>query len=74
MKRTTVKLPDEVDARLRYEAQRRNTTISRIVREAVETELGMSQPRRFMAAGVGRSGQTDVSERVEEILAEEWNR
>ena len=56
MIRTTVKLPEELDARLRHEAQRRNITISELTREAIESHLG---PRR----------RSDVSERVEEILA-----
>lgn len=69
MKRTTVKLTDEVDARLRHEAQRRGITISELTREAIETHLGAR--RTLDAAAAGRSGRTDVSERIEEILANE---
>jgi len=65
MKRTTVKLPDDLDARLRHEAARRGTTVSSLTREAIETHLGR---RRLGAAAAGRSGAGDVSERVEEIL------
>ena len=36
MKRTTVELPDELDARLRLEAQRRGSTVSEITRTAIE--------------------------------------
>jgi hypothetical protein len=68
MKRTTVKLPDDLDARLRHEAARRGMTISELTREAVERHLG---GRRLLAAGAGRSGHTDISERIEEILAAE---
>jgi predicted DNA-binding protein len=71
MKRTTVKLPDDLDARLRREARRRGTTISELTREAIEAHLSDGLPRRFLAAGAGRSGQRDVSERIEEILREE---
>lgn len=72
MKRTTIKLPDEVDARLRHEAQRRNLTISQLTREAIESHLGVRAGRRRLgAAGAGRSGRDDVSERIEEILATE---
>lgn len=74
MKRTTVKLPDDVDAKLRNEAARRGVTISDITREAIEEHLGITPRRRFFSAGAGRSGETDVSERVEEILREEWGR
>lgn len=69
MIRTTVKLPEELDARLRHEAQRRNITISELTREAIESHLGPR--RRLAAAAAGRSGRSDVSERVEEILAGE---
>jgi predicted transcriptional regulator len=69
MKRTTIKLPDELDARLRHEAQRRGATLSEVTREAIEEHLGGR--RRLMAAAAGRSGRHDVSERIEEILREE---
>lgn len=78
MIRTTVKLPEELDARLRHEAQRRGITISEITREAIEAHLGGPQGgagggrRRLRAAGAGASGRTDISERVEEILAAEF--
>lgn len=72
VKRTTVKIPDALDARLRHEAERRHTTISEVTREAIEVYLGMSDGRRRLnAAGAGRSGRTDISARIEEILAEE---
>jgi predicted transcriptional regulator len=69
MKRTTIKLPDELDARLRHEARRRGVTISDVTREAIGEHLGGR--RRLGAAGAGRSGRSDVSERIEEILLEE---
>ena len=70
MRRTTVKLPDELDARLRHEAERRHMTISELTREAIETHLG-GPHRRLGAAGAGRSGRSDISERIEEILRDE---
>lgn len=70
MKRTTVKLPDELDLRLRHEARRRRTTISEVTREAIAEHLGGAK-RDLSAAAAGRSGRTDVSERIEEILREE---
>ncbi len=69
MNRTTIKLPEELDSRLRHEADRRGMTISELTREAIETHLGPR--RRLAAAGTGRSGRDDVSERIEEILAAE---
>lgn len=69
MMRTTVKLPGELDARLRHEAARRNITISELTREAIECHL--APRRRLGAAAAGRSGQSDISERIEDILASE---
>jgi Arc/MetJ-type ribon-helix-helix transcriptional regulator len=78
MKRTTVKLPDELDARLRHEAQRRGVTMSEVTREAIEAHLAQRgwKParRRLLAAGAGASGRADVSERIEEILRGEARR
>jgi predicted DNA-binding protein len=71
MKRTTVKLSDELDARLRREARRRGTTISELTREAIEAHLSHGTPRVLLAAGAGRSGQADISERINEILRRE---
>jgi predicted transcriptional regulator len=72
MQRTTVKLPDELDARLRHEAKRRGTTVSELTREAIEAHLGGPQKRRrLLAAGAGASGHHDISERIEQILADE---
>lgn len=75
MVRTTVKLPEELDARLRHEAQRRGLTMSQLTREALEAHLGGARSdgrRRLRAAAAGASGRDDVSERVEEILAAEF--
>jgi hypothetical protein len=75
LKRTTVKIPDSLDARLRHEARRRNLTISEVSREALEAYLGVPGGRRRLnAAAAGRSGRSDVSERIEEILAAEVGR
>ena len=73
MRRTTVKLPDRLDARLRHEAARRGTTVSDLTREAIEAYLGGSA-KRLSAAKAGRSGQKTISERVEEILRGEVRR
>lgn len=70
VKRTTLKLPDELDARLRHEAERRGITVSELTREAIELHLG-GRRRRLRAASAGRSGRDDISERIEEILAAE---
>lgn len=71
MKRTTVKLPDELDARLRHEAKRLGVTVSELVREAIERRLVPDRKRRFLSVGAGRSGGGDVARRIEELLEED---
>jgi hypothetical protein len=70
MKRTTVMLPEELDARLRFEARRRGVGIAEVVREAVESHLPEpareGQPLSFFAVGEG--GPPDASERVDEYV------
>lgn len=75
VRRTTLKIPDNLDARLRHEAERRGITISELSREALEAYLvGAGGRRHLGAAAAGRSGREDVSERIEEILAAEVRR
>jgi predicted transcriptional regulator len=71
MRRTTIKLPDELDARLRQEAARQRTTISDLTRQAIERHLGAGR-RRLADGKTWRSGRSDVSEHIEEILSAEW--
>jgi predicted transcriptional regulator len=74
VRRTTVKLPDDLDARLRHEAQRRGTTIAEVTRTALEEHIGAGPRRRLDAAATGRSGQSGISERIEQIIAAEVKR
>jgi predicted transcriptional regulator len=71
MRPTTLKLTDDLDARLRHEAARRGTTIAELTREALEAHLGLGRRRQLLAAKAGHSGPTDVAERIEEILRRE---
>jgi hypothetical protein len=67
-----VKLPEELDAKLRHEARRRGVTVSELTREAIETHLHVSKGRRrLLGAAAGHSGESDISERIEEILRSE---
>lgn len=73
MKRTTIKLTDELDSRLRHEAERREMSISDLTREAIESHLlGQRRGRRLGAPG--RSGKKNISHRIEEILRSELAR
>lgn len=73
MKRTTVKLPDDLDSRLRHEAARRGMTLSELTREAIEAYLGGAR-RTFRSAAAGASEHGDLSTRIDELLAEDFGR
>ena len=69
-KRTTVMLPEELEARLRLEARRRDVSIAEIVREAVELHLPAPEAGRPLAFfAIGEGGPADASERVDEYVA-----
>ncbi len=73
MRRTTVKISDELDARLRHEAARQGVTISELTRAALQSYLGarplaVGARRELLSAGAADSGRSDISERIEEIL------
>ncbi len=73
VKRTTIKVDDEIDARIRQEAARRSMTVSEWVREAVAAHLpgaGGDAARTFRMAAAGASGESDISARFDEVLAE----
>jgi predicted transcriptional regulator len=74
MRRTTVKLPDDLDAKLRHEATRRGSTIADVTREAIEAHLGGSSRRNLIAAKAGRSGWRDTARHIEEIIRQEARR
>ena len=72
VKRTTIKVPDDLDRAMRDEAQRREMTLSDWTREAIETHLPRQGGRRhLLATGAGASGRSDVAQRAGEILAAE---
>ena len=72
MKRTTVMLPDDVEARLRLLARRRGVPLAEIVREAVvEYVADDPEPRSLSFIGVADGeAPNDASERVDELLGE----
>ena len=79
MKRTTVKIPDELDARLRHEARRRETTISQITREALEAHLvgddrTVRRPILMSLVGSSESGMSDLGSNADKYLAEIYDK
>lgn len=61
-------LPDDLDARLRYEAQRRGAPVAELVREAVGAYLVRDgPPLSFIGLG---EGDARTSEAVDEAVAQ----
>ena len=70
VKRTTIMLPDDVDARLRLEARRRGTSIADVAREAIERQLPPeSEPGELAFLAIGEGGPANVAERADEYVA-----
>ena len=68
MKQITINLPDELDARLRREAESNEVTVSLLIRVAIAAHLGGGPVRELRAAGAGNSGRSDISQRIDEFL------
>ena len=66
-------VPDDLDARLRHVAAQRGITVSELARQAIEMFLDVPNGRRRLhAAGAGASSRSEISEPIEEILADEF--
>jgi hypothetical protein len=74
MKRTTIMLPDDVDARLRLEARRRGVSVAQVARDAIERELPAPADGHLSFFAVGDGSPTDASERVDEFVADSVRR
>jgi predicted DNA-binding protein len=74
MRRTTVKLSADLDAKLRHEAARRGSAIADVIREAIEAHVGEVARRGLIAAKAGRSGRHDTARRIEDIIRQEARR
>ncbi|HEV2998695.1 MAG TPA: CopG family transcriptional regulator [Solirubrobacteraceae bacterium] len=69
MRRTTIMLPDDLDARLRHEARRRGVSIADVARRAIEEQLpepAQNGALSFFAVGTG--SPADASRRVEDFV------
>ena len=70
MKRTTIFIPEELEADLQHYARQAKKLAAWVVREALTSYLSTrTQPvPRSSAIGMGDSGRSDVSERFESLL------
>ncbi|HVS64832.1 MAG TPA: CopG family transcriptional regulator [Thermoanaerobaculia bacterium] len=70
MKRTTIYLEPELEARLKAETLRRKEPMAEIIREAVREYLERTRPASPPGGGAFESGHGDTAERAEAVLAE----
>ena len=73
MKSITIKVPEQFEEWLQQEARRRDASVEELLWEAI-AEYRRKPQRRLRAAGAGASGDTDISVRIEELLASEWSK
>lgn len=71
MKRFTIRLPDELFARLMEERQRRGTSTSAIVRAALDDYPGIRRLTGLAFVGLGASGADDTAATMEDFVAAE---
>lgn len=69
MRRTSIYLDDDTDARLKREARRRGASMADLVREAVRSYLP-DEPRQPPGKGAFKSGHSKTAERAEDVLDE----
>lgn len=70
VKRTTLYLDPELEARLKAETLRTKRPMADLVREAVRAYLADSSPPSPPGAGEFASGRSDTAESTDEALAE----
>ncbi|MGH7883707.1 MAG: hypothetical protein ACREN8_12535 [Candidatus Dormibacteraceae bacterium] len=73
MQRATITLPEDLAVVVKRKAHQAGLSFSGFIQKVLSENVGLqkkSRPLHFI--GLGRSKFSDTSERVEEILAEEW--
>jgi hypothetical protein len=70
MKRTTIFIPEGLEADLHRFARREKKSAAWVVREAISSFLATHVPPASLpsSVGMGASGRTDLSERFEDLL------
>ncbi len=62
-------LPEDVEARLRFEAKRRGSSIADVAREAIEKYLPAPVEGALSFSAIGEGSPLDASERVDEFVS-----
>jgi hypothetical protein len=75
VKRTTIMLPDTLDARLRLEARRRGVSIADVARNALERELPeQAQSGKLSFFAIGKGDLPAAAEHAEDLVGKAISR
>lgn len=74
MRRRTITLPDDLAELLGSEAQRRQTSVSEVVRRFIKESLvgSAEKPRQIPWAGLFNDPDMAPAERLDEALSQTW--
>jgi metal-responsive CopG/Arc/MetJ family transcriptional regulator len=70
MHRTTIMLPETLYERVQRLAEERGESMGHVIRDALEDAATQYQPR-MRSLGIGASGRSDISERIDELYKPE---
>jgi hypothetical protein len=68
--KTTIILPETLHKRIKRIAAERGESMGHVIREALEQAAHGYQPRP-LSLGIGDSGRSDISERIDELYKPE---
>ena len=71
---TSISIPDDLAERLAGEAEARGVTVDEVVAEILAERMPADDSATTLAAlvGLGESGETDVSARIDEVIAQRF--
>lgn len=71
---TTISIPDDLAERLAGEAEARGVTVDEVAAEILAERMPADDSPMTLAGlvGLGESGESDVSERIDEVIAQRF--
>ena len=68
MKQTIIYLPEEIEANLQQLASENGKSISELIQEVINIYLSQTTKKLPKSIGMGASGRSDLSSKVDELL------
>ena len=71
---TSISIPDDLAERLAGEAEARGVTVDEVAAEILAERMPADDASMTLAGlvGLGESGESDVSERIDEVIAQRF--